>query len=69
LSGHAYVPKDAQPDSSTTDTSVESEIEAIEKEDLPSQPPPPEERRKEGESEPDGVCRCFLVNINHSTLK
>ncbi|CAM4693441.1 unnamed protein product [Leuciscus chuanchicus] len=47
LSGHAYVPKDPQPDSSTTDTGVESEIEGIEKEDLPSQPPPPEERRKE----------------------
>lgn len=52
MAGHAYVPKDAQPDRSTTDTGVESEIEGIEKEDLPNQPPPPEERHKEGESEP-----------------
>ncbi len=49
MAGHAYVSKDAQADSSTTDTGVESEVEGVEQEDLPSQPPPPEERHKEGE--------------------
>uniref|UniRef100_A0A673ND99 Protein sel-1 homolog 1 n=1 Tax=Sinocyclocheilus rhinocerous TaxID=307959 RepID=A0A673ND99_9TELE len=49
VAGHAYVAKDAQTDSSTTDTGVESEVEGVEQEDLPSQPPPPEERHKEGE--------------------
>uniref|UniRef100_A0A8C2BW77 SEL1L adaptor subunit of ERAD E3 ubiquitin ligase n=1 Tax=Cyprinus carpio TaxID=7962 RepID=A0A8C2BW77_CYPCA len=46
MAGHAYVP-DAQTESSTTDTGVESEVEGVEQEDLPSQPPPPEERHKE----------------------
>lgn len=49
MTGRAYVPKDAQTDSSTADTDMESKVEEIEKEDLPSQPPPPQERRKEGE--------------------
>lgn len=48
MAGQAYVPKHAQTERSTTDTSVESEIEGIEKEDLPSQPPPAKEYRKEG---------------------
>uniref|UniRef100_A0A671NEP4 Protein sel-1 homolog 1-like n=1 Tax=Sinocyclocheilus anshuiensis TaxID=1608454 RepID=A0A671NEP4_9TELE len=43
VAGHAYVSKDAQTDSSTTDTGVESEVEGVEQEDLPSQPPPPED--------------------------
>uniref|UniRef100_A0A8C2K3E8 SEL1L adaptor subunit of ERAD E3 ubiquitin ligase n=1 Tax=Cyprinus carpio TaxID=7962 RepID=A0A8C2K3E8_CYPCA len=45
--GQAYVPKDTQADSSTTDNEVENEVEGIEQEDLPSQPPPQEERHKE----------------------
>ncbi|XP_051954606.1 protein sel-1 homolog 1 isoform X2 [Xyrauchen texanus] len=45
--GHAYVPKHAQADRSTKDTRVESEVEGIEKEDLPTQPPPKEEQLKE----------------------
>lgn len=49
MAGHAYVSKDAHGDSSTTDTGAESEVEGVEQEDLPSQPPPPEERHKEGE--------------------
>ncbi|XP_056620577.1 protein sel-1 homolog 1 [Triplophysa dalaica] len=47
MAGQAYVPKHAQTERSTTDTSVESEVEGIEKEDLPSQPPPAKEYRKE----------------------
>ncbi|XP_050994899.1 protein sel-1 homolog 1 [Labeo rohita] len=47
VAGHAYVPKDAQADHGTTDTGAESEVEGVEQEDLPSQPPPPQERHKE----------------------
>nr|AFA43701.1 SEL1L [Danio rerio] len=47
VTGRAYVPKDAETDSSATDTDMESKVEEIEKEDLPSQPPPPQERSKE----------------------
>uniref|UniRef100_A0A8C2BVY1 SEL1L adaptor subunit of ERAD E3 ubiquitin ligase n=1 Tax=Cyprinus carpio TaxID=7962 RepID=A0A8C2BVY1_CYPCA len=54
MAGHAYVP-DAQTESSTTDTGVESEVEGVEQEDLPSQPPPPEERHKEGDIQVSSV--------------
>uniref|UniRef100_A0A8C1T3N8 SEL1L adaptor subunit of ERAD E3 ubiquitin ligase n=1 Tax=Cyprinus carpio TaxID=7962 RepID=A0A8C1T3N8_CYPCA len=47
--GQAYVPKDTQADSSTTDNEVENEVEGIEQEDLPSQPPPQEEPEEQAE--------------------
>lgn len=49
VAGQVYVAKVGQTDRSTTDTGVEIEVEGVEQEDLPSQPPPVEERHKEGE--------------------
>uniref|UniRef100_A0A8C2BVX9 SEL1L adaptor subunit of ERAD E3 ubiquitin ligase n=1 Tax=Cyprinus carpio TaxID=7962 RepID=A0A8C2BVX9_CYPCA len=70
MAGHAYVP-DAQTESSTTDTGVESEVEGVEQEDLPSQPPPPEERHKEGDpmSLSLGFSLIFLCCSPHHSLQ
>lgn len=47
VAGQVYISKVDQTDRSTTDTGVEIEVEGVEQEDLPSQPPPAEERHKE----------------------
>lgn len=48
MAGQAYVSKHGQTGGSATDAGFESEVDGIEKEDLPSQPPPPKQSRKEG---------------------